>query len=64
MVDYSNVPAPPGETQSVRFARSRADITALGDSLGEMLPGPVRDAPRSPAPPDAQPGAETGAGES
>ena len=27
------------------FARSRADITALGDSLGEMLPGPVRDAP-------------------
>src|SRR5580698_3886210 len=30
---------PPG------FARSRADITALGDSMGDMLNGPVRDAP-------------------
>jgi lipopolysaccharide export system ATP-binding protein len=30
---------PPG------FARSRADITALGDSMGEMLSSPVRDAP-------------------
>jgi lipopolysaccharide export system ATP-binding protein len=27
------------------FARSRDDITALGDSLGEMLASPVRDAP-------------------
>ncbi|SHK64860.1 lipopolysaccharide export system ATP-binding protein [Bradyrhizobium lablabi] len=27
------------------FARSRADITALGDSIGEMLTSPVRDAP-------------------
>ena len=27
------------------FARARADITALGDSMGEMLTGPVRDAP-------------------
>jgi lipopolysaccharide export system ATP-binding protein len=27
------------------FARSRDDITALGDSLGEMLSSPVRDAP-------------------
>jgi lipopolysaccharide export system ATP-binding protein len=27
------------------FARSRDDITALGDSFGEMLTGPVRDAP-------------------
>jgi lipopolysaccharide export system ATP-binding protein len=30
---------PPG------FARTRADITALGDSIGEMLTSPVRDAP-------------------
>jgi lipopolysaccharide export system ATP-binding protein len=27
------------------FARSRADITALGDSIGEMLTSPVREAP-------------------
>jgi lipopolysaccharide export system ATP-binding protein len=27
------------------FARSRADITALGDSIGELLTSPVRDAP-------------------
>jgi lipopolysaccharide export system ATP-binding protein len=27
------------------FARSREDITALGDSMGEMLSNPVRDAP-------------------
>jgi lipopolysaccharide export system ATP-binding protein len=31
--------SPPG------FARSRADITALGDSIGEMLTSPVREAP-------------------
>src|ERR1700738_4245681 len=30
---------PPG------FARPRADITALGDTIGEMLTSPVRDAP-------------------
>src|SRR5665811_373442 len=30
---------PPG------FARTRADITALGDTMGEMLTSPVRDAP-------------------
>src|SRR3954467_14203131 len=30
---------PPG------FARSREDITALGDSIGDMLTSPVRDAP-------------------
>src|SRR5258708_37886416 len=30
---------PPG------FARPRADITALGDSIGELLTSPVRDAP-------------------
>jgi lipopolysaccharide export system ATP-binding protein len=28
-----------------RFARSRDDITALGDSFGDMLKSPVRDAP-------------------
>jgi lipopolysaccharide export system ATP-binding protein len=27
------------------FARTRADITALGDSMGDMLTSPVRDAP-------------------
>ena len=27
------------------FARSREDITALGDRMGEMLTSPVRDAP-------------------
>jgi lipopolysaccharide export system ATP-binding protein len=31
--------SPPG------FARTRADITVLGDSMGEMLTSPVRDAP-------------------
>src|SRR6202158_1665362 len=31
--------SPPG------FARTREDITALGDTMGEMLTGPVRDAP-------------------
>ena len=31
--------SPPG------FARARADITALGDSMGDMLTSPVRDAP-------------------
>src|SRR5580693_4761055 len=30
---------PPG------FARARDDITALGDSMGDMLTSPVRDAP-------------------
>jgi len=31
--------------RSPGFARTRADITALGDSMGEMLTSPVRDAP-------------------
>jgi lipopolysaccharide export system ATP-binding protein len=31
--------------RSQGFARSRDDITALGDSFGEMLTSPVRDAP-------------------
>jgi len=30
------------------FARSRDDITALGDSFGDMLTSPVRDAPPKP----------------
>ena len=35
--------APPSAGPS--FARSREDITALGDSFGDMLTSPVRDAP-------------------
>ena len=31
--------------RSPGFARTRADITALGDNMGEMLTSPVRDAP-------------------
>ena len=31
--------------RSPGFARSRDDITALGDSFGEILTSPVRDAP-------------------
>src|SRR5258708_30081986 len=27
------------------FARTRVDITALGDAIGQMLTSPVRDAP-------------------
>ena len=35
----------PAKRSSPGFARTRADITALGDTVGEMLPSPVRDAP-------------------
>jgi lipopolysaccharide export system ATP-binding protein len=35
----------PAKRGAPGFARSRADITALGDSMGEMLTSPVRDAP-------------------
>jgi lipopolysaccharide export system ATP-binding protein len=35
----------PAKRGAPGFARSRADITALGDSIGEMLTSPVRDAP-------------------
>jgi lipopolysaccharide export system ATP-binding protein len=35
----------PAKRSASGFARSRADITALGDGLGEMLHSPVRDAP-------------------
>jgi lipopolysaccharide export system ATP-binding protein len=56
----------PAKRGPAGFARSREDITALGDSFGEMLTNPVRDAPpmaRSaslpgldlPRPPDTEP---------
>jgi lipopolysaccharide export system ATP-binding protein len=35
----------PAKRGRAGFARSREDITALGDSMGEMLTSPVRDAP-------------------
>jgi lipopolysaccharide export system ATP-binding protein len=35
----------PAKRGSTGFARSREDITALGDSFGNMLTNPVRDAP-------------------
>src|SRR4051812_22890094 len=35
----------PAKRTPVGFARSREDITALGDTIGDMLTSPVRDAP-------------------
>ena len=35
----------PAKRGAPGFARSRDDITALGDSFGDMLTSPVRDAP-------------------
>jgi lipopolysaccharide export system ATP-binding protein len=35
----------PAKRGNVGFARSREDITALGDRMGDMLSSPVRDAP-------------------
>jgi len=35
----------PAKRGKAGFARSREDITALGDSFGNMLTSPVRDAP-------------------
>jgi lipopolysaccharide export system ATP-binding protein len=35
----------PAKRGAPGFARSHADITALGDTMGEMLTSPVRDAP-------------------
>jgi lipopolysaccharide export system ATP-binding protein len=35
----------PAKRGAPGFARSHADITALGDAMGEMLTSPVRDAP-------------------
>jgi lipopolysaccharide export system ATP-binding protein len=35
----------PAKRGKAGFARSREDITALGDTMGDMLRGPVRDAP-------------------
>ena len=44
----------PAKRSPVGFARSHADITALGDTVGDMLSAPVRDAPplarQTPAP--------------
>jgi lipopolysaccharide export system ATP-binding protein len=38
----------PAKRGAPGFARSRDDITALGDSFGDMLTSPVRDAPPTP----------------
>src|SRR4051812_10097639 len=35
----------PAKRTQAGFARSREDITALGDTIGDMLTSPVRDAP-------------------
>ena len=35
----------PAKRGAAGFARSREDITALGESFGDMLTNPVRDAP-------------------
>ena len=35
----------PAKRGNTGFARSREDITALGDSMGDMLSSPLRDAP-------------------
>src|SRR6516165_7956435 len=35
----------PAKRGKAAFARSRGDITALGDSFGDLLTHPVRDAP-------------------
>ena len=46
MVDIFNVfRKRPPKRGPQGFARSQADITALGDSIGDMLSSPVRDAP-------------------
>src|ERR1700722_5046634 len=46
MVDLLNIfRRRPAKRGKPGFARSREDITALGDSMGEMLTSPVRDAP-------------------
>ncbi|MDE5457728.1 LPS export ABC transporter ATP-binding protein [Bradyrhizobium sp. CSA112] len=51
----------PAKRGAPGFARSREDITALGDSFGDMLRSPVRDAPpmaRSASLPGSLPGLE------
>ena len=46
MVDlFSMFGRRPAKRGKTGFARSREDITALGESMGEMLTNPVRDAP-------------------
>lgn len=65
MVDIFNVfRKRPQKRGAQAFARTRTDITALGDTIGDMLTNPVRDAPpiahgtrrnAPPAPPVSQP---------
>ena len=65
MVDLFNVfRKRPQKRGAQAFARTRTDITALGDTIGDMLTNPVRDAPpiahgtrrnAPPAPPVSQP---------
>src|SRR6185437_13445712 len=46
MVDIFNVfRKRPQKRRPRTFARTQADITALGDTIGDMLTNPVRDAP-------------------
>jgi lipopolysaccharide export system ATP-binding protein len=45
MVDFLGMFRRRPAKRSTGFARSHDDITALGDSFGEMLTSPVRDAP-------------------
>jgi lipopolysaccharide export system ATP-binding protein len=45
MVDFLGMFRRRPAKRRVGFARSREDITALGDSFGNMLTSPVRDAP-------------------
>jgi lipopolysaccharide export system ATP-binding protein len=46
MVDIFNVfRKRPQKSGAQAFARTRTDITALGDTIGDMLTSPVRDAP-------------------
>ncbi|WOH66329.1 LPS export ABC transporter ATP-binding protein [Bradyrhizobium sp. BWA-3-5] len=48
----------PAKRGPAGFARSREDITALGDSFGDMLTSPVRDAPRARSASASLPGLE------
>jgi lipopolysaccharide export system ATP-binding protein len=48
----------PAKRGPAGFARSREDITSLGDSFGDMLASPVRDAPRARSASASLPGLE------
>lgn len=48
----------PAKRGPAGFARSREDITALGDSFGDMLTSPVRDSPRARSASASLPGLE------